>query len=83
MSYRATECGRCGKSARVDRLDVTRMGDPLPVYVDGREECSDPTCGHVCRICRRPPGDIHAAECALVVLAKLQDHCYVSREDCL
>lgn len=75
-------CERCGKPSRADWCDTSTYGDPGPVLVKGLEQCSDPKCGWVCRICRRDIGDVHAAECAPLVLDKLRDGAYVTREDC-
>jgi hypothetical protein len=76
------DCEVCGSPARFDRIDITTWGDSQPVYVKGMKRCPTRRCGEVCPICRREPGDVHMAECAPIVLAKLERQAFVSREDC-
>jgi hypothetical protein len=65
-------------------IDVSTLGDPEPVLIEGRSEpCPTKGCGTTCPICRRVPGDVHAGECAPIVVRKLEDPTHVSHADCL
>lgn len=85
-------CLRCGALPDVEWIEVTAVGDAEPSYLPGRSPCSTVGCldadgrRHVpldrCRICRRPVGDIHSGACTPMVLAKVDDPCRVSIDDC-
>lgn len=76
-------CEWCDALRQVEWIEVTAWGDAESRYVQGRREpCPTKGCGPVCPTCRRPPGDIHKAECATIVLNKLDDRTRVTREDC-
>lgn len=90
--YVPPPCDRCRGRVEVDWIDVTRLGHPYREYAPGETRCLTPGCCdeqgskrvelHRCRICRRPVGDIHTAECAPIVLAKVDQPHRVSLEDC-
>jgi hypothetical protein len=75
-------CRRCGRPADVEQVEVTQLGDPEPRYLDGTVRCRTDGCGHVCPLCHRRPGDIHAAVCAPIVMDKVGDQTHVTVEDC-
>lgn len=77
-------CERCGALVETEWYEVTALGDAEARYIPGRSEpCPTKWCGTTCPICRRPPGDIHAAECAPLVVRKVEDPTRVSSADCL
>lgn len=76
------ECPRCGATAEVDYQEVTALGDTEPSYVPGLVRCPTAGCGTTCPMCHREVGDIHAAECAPIILGKVEDPTRVSKDDC-
>jgi hypothetical protein len=75
-------CPICGVEVDCDWLEISAFGDAQPSFAPGKYVCPTPRCGQVCKVCRREVGDIHSGACSAIVLAKIDDPCRVSREDC-
>lgn len=95
--YVPPPCDRCGGKIEIDWVEVTNFTDMVAGfhrYMAGETRCLTPGCADEhgsrrvplgrCRICRRPVGDVHTAECAPLVLAKAADPnpCRVQHSDC-
>lgn len=73
-------------------LEISSLGQVDPWFVPGRSLCLTVGCVDEngsrwvpldrCRICRRPPGDIHSGACSEMVLSKVDDPCRVAMVDC-
>lgn len=88
----ALTCLRRGARPETDWIDTSALNDPEPRYTPGAALCPIPGCVdnrgrrdvplRRCRICGRPPGDVHSGECGEMVLAKVVDPHLVAAEDC-
>ena len=92
LAMQSLSCVRCGAKPVIQWCDTTAIDDPEAQYQPGRSLCPTPGCVnergyrdvplHRCRICGRPPGDVHSARCCDIVLAKAHDPHIVALEDC-
>jgi hypothetical protein len=77
-----TRCRLCGHEFDLDDCaEITAFGEARPRYVPTKV-CPTPGCGTTCPICHRPEGDVHSGECGSIILPKLVDQVYVTRDDC-